>query len=168
MNLFEAVTQNGCVKRLGEVTLLSLANGQGGVVLDSMDFLSLRQWARRHKASENLNRDVQLFATHMENAVARLGSALPTKGHATRLLRLVKSMKTSGLNLEDWQIPKNILQELDAHSGEDDLNGKERGRQTQTEQKQTIQHHRTFSDNNKPTAFENELRDALDVLGLNS
>lgn len=165
MNLFEAVTQNGCVKRLGEVTLLSLANGQGGVVLDSMDFLSLRQWARRQKASENLNRNVQLFATHLDNAVARLGSSLPTKGHATRLLRLAKTMKTSGLNLEDWQIPKNILDELNAASHPEEA---EQASKTTVNNDPKNQHHRKFGESDQPTDFENELHDALDVLGLNS
>lgn len=160
MNLFDAATQNGCVKRLGELTIVSLALGHGGMVMDAMDFLLLRKWAQRRASTENPQRDMQLFLDHIELAIARTGSALPTRGHASRVLQLAKKLKGAGMNLSDWNIPRDIIDELTRHPTADD------NAHTQTVNDSPRRRSTDNTTDEQPVSYSRELERSLAVLGL--
>ena len=160
MNLYDAVIDSGCVKRLGELTLVNLSYGYGGLVIDSTEFLLLRKWAQRRTASENSQRDIQQFIAHLDVAITRIGSALATQGSTVQISRLVNKMKSSGLTLTDWNIPKQILDEL-AQQPDEPAFVESRAPEASTEPRQPTQ-----ADFDRSISFAMEMQRALSLLGL--
>lgn len=158
MSLYETALHNGSVKRIGDLTIVNLAQGYGSLVLDSMEFMLLRKWAQRRASTEILQRDMQLFLDHIEIAVSRVGSGLPSKGHRSRLERLARKMASAGLCLTEWNLPRDLLDAV-RHPPAPELGEKPRRRASdQTSAADAI-------DYDSP-AFADELSTALRELGL--
>lgn len=111
-NLFDTVMDGASVRRLGDLTVVYFGRSGGGLLVDSVAFLSMRKWAQQKPASGNHARDLNLLLGRLECYVARHGSGIAPKGGGARLLRLAKAMHGQGMDPEDWNFPREVADEL--------------------------------------------------------
>ncbi|GEM_PF-1884357 len=120
MTLFEAMVGSGSVRNMGEITLVVLGEGRGGLVTTTLEFSGVRKWADGRTATGVLYRDLNVFMERFDTCVARAGSSLQTKGHATNILRLAKAMRNAGLELSEWTFPPLVRDALKARSPQEE------------------------------------------------
>ena len=100
----------GRTSRYGDFTIIHMHNCS--FVTTPMECMQMSNWARSRPSSGNPQRDRMSFVERFETVLARVGSGVATRGSRGILARMVKSMKASSLMLEDWQVPRDLNQDM--------------------------------------------------------
>lgn len=108
--------------RYGDVVLVAM---QGFAFMTlTIEFQQCQQWARSKQSTGAVQKDRMLLLGRIENLIGRVGSGATTKGNNKVLGMIAKVMKQNGMQLEDWSIPRPVIEEVEAKLRSPDFNKK--------------------------------------------
>lgn len=107
LTLLQAVTSAGRVVRQGPLVQF-IIDGNGAMVMPTLDFFTVEKWANSKFASGNRMADRTRFLDQIQTLVARPGSFISTRGSSKTLEDLARLMKANGYDLNEWQLPPEL------------------------------------------------------------
>lgn len=114
-DLFTAAMFGGNIRRYGDMVVLALPSM--GLVTTQQDMQQAQCWGRSKISSGILHKDRTSLIERIETVIARMNSGCTTRGSNKTIAGLVKIMKSSGMDLDSWVIPKAVLDELFPRKG---------------------------------------------------
>ncbi|HUS24770.1 MAG TPA: hypothetical protein VM369_07465 [Candidatus Binatia bacterium] len=108
LTLLQSALQRLRVTRSGGITQL-VVDGQGAALVPTADFSPVQKWAHSRTAAPNALQSMQRVIDKLEVVIVRPGTTFAaTRGSAKPLGDLLKMMKSSGFDINEWAIPNEV------------------------------------------------------------
>ncbi len=105
--LFDGASSQGYrIKRVDDVVVITM---QGAAFATTMrDHTQVQQWARARSSMGNPHRDRTAYCDQHQTLLARNRGGLVTRGSSEALAQLVRTMRESGMSLDEWAVPERV------------------------------------------------------------
>ena len=101
-----AMSGGGRVTRNGDLTVIYLH--ACSFATTAGESARAHSWARSKNSFGNAQKDRTAFIERFESVLARNGAGIATKGSMPILQGIVRGMRASGMQMEEWSVPYNI------------------------------------------------------------
>jgi hypothetical protein len=109
--LKSAMSQGGRTTRYANNVVVYL---QGmAFVTTASEYQAAQMWARAKVACGVAQRDRMRFSERFGTTVGRNGGGVATKGAKSALQAIVTCMMQSGMQLEEWMIPRDLFESIE-------------------------------------------------------
>lgn len=108
LNLFQSACGRLRVSRMGGLTML-VVDGQGMALTPTADFSAIEKWAKSRPSGPNATIDMGKIMDKVEVLIARPGTSFAsTRGSLKPLEKLVKELKSAGMDPKEFQLPPEL------------------------------------------------------------
>ncbi|WP_028081630.1 hypothetical protein [Solimonas soli] len=105
-DLFTSAMGGGTIRRASDLALVTFRDA--ALITTSEELRRAQQWGRARDASANEHDDRLTLLQQLDTMIARAGTAEPTRGEPATIVRLVRKMHESGMNMAEWKIPQPV------------------------------------------------------------
>lgn len=108
LSLFQSASGRLRISRMGGLTMLVM-DGQGMALAPTSDFAVVEKWAKSRPSGPNATIDAGKILEKIDVLVCRPGTSFAsTRGSLKPLEKLVKEMKSAGMDTKEFQLPPEL------------------------------------------------------------